>query len=329
LYLFWLAVVLGFLSHLTFLHVEAGFIFWSLRHYSQRSKRPGDELVPMLRCHLVPGVFVVVYGLVNVVGMETGGGDPDSVFAVLGRLFAFGLGVPLPLLAILIAVAVLVRGLVLQDAEQRIFFLTTILASPAVILLTRPAYLFERYFFLSFAFFLLLLADTSADLLRQPGWRRLVGGVVLAMVCLGSLRASIDFVRAGRGEPLAALQYIADHGGGTVTGDTDFRVEKMVTFYSPYLSGPTTTPYVMSKEGADWLLVHWRDEEFPPDHVEVAGHRYRRVPEAVYPPRGFGYWGWFVYRREENAILFAFGGTAELQCCWPSPSPLPLPVLRC
>ena len=72
--LFWASVILGFLAHLTFLHVYLALGVWSVYHFARRRASPGGEVVQLLRCHAVPAAFFALLYLTDVRGMELGGG---------------------------------------------------------------------------------------------------------------------------------------------------------------------------------------------------------------------------------------------------------------
>jgi uncharacterized membrane protein len=327
LVLFWLASMAGFLSHLTFVHAYLGFLAWTLRRQGKERKSALDEIRFLLVCHGVPAVFLAVFYLVSIHGMDIGGGPPESVAEVLGRLVSMGLGGPAGGLGMLFALtgAVFLFGMGLwmlakRPGELWVFFAVAIVGSPALFLLRPPAFLFERYFLIPFVFFLLLTAYVLGTLWRTAVAsddrlvRRLLVLLVLLAVVAGNIRHVRSFELAGRGEFHEALPWLVENDREDeirVTGDYhpklrvyDFRVRKYVEFYARYLDDPREVHYFdkndMPAGGANWLLIHQPFEQNPPGPVEhdANGNAYRQVRE--YPSRGRNCWGWFVYRRAAN-----------------------------
>jgi hypothetical protein len=315
LVLFWAAVVLGFLAHLTFLHCYLGLFLWSLRHFARRGGGARSEIGPMLRCHAVPAAFVGVLYLVDVRRMELGGGPPVPTWEVLARLLGLGLGGPAGgAWALLWALpALLAAGWGLWRLARRgdsvwVFFAVAAFGAPAVFLVKRPPFLFERYFLIPFVFFLLLLSYSLGDIWRRGAWGRVAVALFLVAVVAGNVRHVLGFVESGRGRFHEALAYIAEHDGWPtidVTGDNDFRIAKFCAFYGPRVAD---RPFVyhgrdgLPKGGVTWLIVHRLDDRHPPGDVErdAAGNAYRL--SARYPSRGPGCWGCFVYRLEPPLI---------------------------
>ncbi len=313
--LFWLAALLGFLSHLTFVHAYLGFVVWSLRRFARERRSPGDEVRRLLLVHGVPAAFFAVFYLGSIRGMEVGGGPPAGTLEVLARLVGLGLGGPaggwesLPFAVA--AVGLLAGGLIRLRREGDdvwAFFAVTVVASPALFLLfRRQEFLFERYLFVPFTFFLLLSALPLATLLRRGGAARLAALALLAVFLVGNAWTVGNFVAAGRGQFHEALAWVVEHDSSDVvrvTGDHDFRVAEYVRFYTSYLPSGRNVRYLGKEEveaegGADWLLEHRNDLDRrpPPGERErdAAGYEYRLVKS--YPSRGFGAWGWFIYRR--------------------------------
>ncbi len=325
--LFWLSVVLGFLSHLTFIHCYLALGLWTVYHGARRGSSMRAEIGQLLACHLVPSLFFIALYLVDIRHMQLGGAPPMPVPVVLGRLIGLGLGVtPSPagsIAAILIALLVVALGLCLLAREEHhvwLFFAVAILGSPALFLLGKPAYLFERYFLVSYVFFLVLLSYVLGSL-----WRRSRGGAVAAAVLTlsllaGNIRQIVDFERGGRGHFLDALAFIDQQsppGEVSICGDYDFRVRKFYQFYVPYLGAVGRLHYheqeSLPPHGADWLLVHRLDDRHPPPPrmLDVDGNAYELVRD--FPAAAFGGWSWHVYRNDHAfAINFSTNSCTQL-----------------
>ncbi len=312
---FWAASAAGFLSHLTFVHAYLGFVAWSLRRRAAAGASPRDELGGLLRLHGVPGAFFAAFYWVSLRGMEVGGGPPAGTAGVLVRLLGAGLGGPAGGLEavpwVLAAALLFAAGLALLARardDSWVFFAVAVVASPALFLARRPPFLFERYFLVSFLFFLLLAARVLGALWRAGGPRRLFAACALTAFLAGSLAQVRGFVHAGRGEFRSALAFVAAADPAAVvrvSGDHDFRVRKYVEFHARRLPGGREVEYVsreaLPAAGVRWLFVHRPDDQHPPPEVDTfAGRRYRLA--AAYPSRGPACWGWFVYEREGDCL---------------------------
>jgi hypothetical protein len=306
---FWLAVILGFLAHLTFLHAYLAFGVWTVYHFARNRETKGSELLQLARVHAVPATFFVLLYLLDVRRMEIGGAPPTWLPEILGSLLCRGVGLPYtPLLAILVAglaLSVFAAGLQLlrrQADDSWVFFAMAIVGSPLLLLLMRPPFVYERYFFLPLLFFLLLLGYVLADLARRFRAGIVLSLAVAAAMLLGNVALLSEFVHGGgRGEFVQALRHIdahADAGPVTVAGDLDLRVSKMMRFY-----GPPRFEYIPQTDApahpADWLLIHRPDRDQPPlDEFAFppqGGVLYRRDSEfRVGSPAG---WDWYVYHR--------------------------------
>jgi hypothetical protein len=312
LVVFWVAAILGFLSHLTFVHAYLGFVVWSLRRFGRERSSSGDEVRRLAVLHGVPAAFFAVLYLGSVRGMEVGGGPIEPTHEVLARLIGLGLGGPaggwvvLPIAAI--AFALFAGGLWLLARQQRdvwVFFLVTAFAAPALILARRAmvaqSFLAERYFFIPLVFFLLCAAFALAELLRRNGASRAAALVLLGLFVAGNVWTVRDFAVTGRGDFHEALAWVIKQDKDEVVRVTSdkqkgsaFRTEKYVLFYAPYLSDGREIAFVPAD--APWLLVHLLDNRKPPlEQSDEDGNTYRL--ERSYPSHGPWAWGWFVYRR--------------------------------
>lgn len=313
LVLFWISVILGFLAHLTFIHCYLALALWSVYHGARRRLPPRAEIGQLLACHLVPGLFFVAFYLVDIRHMALGGAPPLPTQEVLGRLFSLGLGgsasatwfVPLSACAVLVF-ALGLRLLARDSLHVWLFFAVAIAGSPALFLLGKPVYLFERYFLISFVFFLVLMSYVLGALWRSSRAGAVAATFLTLAVVVGSIRQVMEFERGGRGRFLEALAYIdreSPEGQASLAGDYDFRVRKFYTFYVPYLDSPKSLTYheqhALPARGTDWLLVHRLDNRHPPEPrmFDMDGNAYERV--ADFPVAAFGGWNWHVYRNAQ------------------------------
>ena len=94
--LFGVLCALGFLSHLTFLHFYIGALAWSAVRLAKESSSWRGSALAMLRCHLLPILFVVGFYFVSLRGMEIGGGESPDVLRVIVKALATAVGGPTP-----------------------------------------------------------------------------------------------------------------------------------------------------------------------------------------------------------------------------------------
>jgi hypothetical protein len=323
--LFWLSAILGFLAHLTFLHCYLALGVWSVYHFARQRDSAGGEVTQLLRCHAVPGAFFVVLYLTDVRGMQLGGGPVVPPWEVVGSLLARGLGLPFspetawlswPIVALgLVVTAVGLWLLRREGSDEWVFYGMAIVGAPllllgkavtAVLLGQTPTFLYERYFFIPLAFFLLLLADVLAVVAQRSVAGRVVVTAALLVSCAGNVYRVVEFVEGGRGQFREVLAYVdretpASETQIVLAGDHDFRVSKFVAFYSchagprrPFVYKDTAT---LPHDGVPWLLIHRPDGGEPPDLIvtDVYGNQYQRA--AAFQAAKFGGWDWYVYQR--------------------------------
>jgi hypothetical protein len=309
---FGLTVVLGFLSHLQFVHVYAAAFVWSVWRACRSTDSIGKRMSALLRMHSVALVLLAGLYWVDVRKLHVGGGPDYDVLQVLGSTASLLFGVPsvgwLPLAALAVAVGIAIVGimhLARRGEDAWVFHLVVILISPAILLaVARPDVLFERYFILSHAFLLLLLAELLAEAWRShAAWRAIAAACLLAML-IGNGVLIARFLRDGSGRYLEALEFIASEAPGPVArvaSDNDGRTSLMVDFYQRWLPPGERIEYVRQEQWPDaiqWVLVHSLSGEPPRDTtLSVGSERFdlaRRFPRGSHAG-----WDWYLFRRAE------------------------------
>ncbi len=312
---FWLTCCLAFLSHLTFLHAYLGLLVWSLRRFAQQRQRPFDELKQLVVCHAGIAVFFAPFYLLLIRGMHIEGGPKQPWLVPLERLLTVGLAVgsDSPANRMYLGLFFLLFGAGLwilsrQEDDSWNFFAVCVFAAPALVLLREQPMLFERYLYVPFAFFLLLLAHLLATLWRRAELRRgslsLLFRVVVVLFIGKFLWFNASYLlalhRGQRGDLIEALTFLNDTSQGgvvVVTGDDDFRIRKCLEFHARYFDDNHLS-YRDNKHAdeAEWLLVHRLNREDPVhDVLTVYGTRFRLTWSL--PARGPEAWGWFIYRK--------------------------------
>jgi hypothetical protein len=313
--LYWLCAILGLLSHLSYLHVLVALIAWTtavrLREAPTRRQAAGE----LLGLQGVPLLFVATLYIVDLRHLIRGGG-PDYVLSeVLVATLSYLVGGPasgalawLAALAAAVACAAAIALLRREGRSEWVFFLVVVAVSPALLLVaTRPEVLFVRYFLVSVAFGLLLIAGLLARVARLGRAGAAVAALVAAAITIGNGIHTAELLQHGRGAFHAALLAIAERDDSeTITfGGTHPRYDAMMlAFYRDYL-GPGNRlrylpPEAWGSEPPAWILASRRDRRLPPrEETIVAGARYRLV--ASYESAPLSGKDWFVYRRQPAA----------------------------
>jgi hypothetical protein len=304
---FWAAAVLAFLSHLTFLYAYLGLIAMTAPGGTSR-----EQVRRLAVVHAVPGLFFLALYFGFIRGMVVEGGPPADVVRTLTSLLSRGLGGPpggwLAAPFVLVGLVLFVGGLWSLRAEgDRVwpFFLVTCCLAPVIFLIKPPPFVFERYFLISFTFFLLVIARSLASLLsdtpRVGPVARLAGVFLLFVFLRGNIRTMREYLETGRGQLPAVINQVRAEGG-RVTGDHDFRVGTSLRFHAPNIE------YVGEKQlpagGVEWLIVHRVDGDPRPapadEETDSAGNVY--LFASMYPSAGPADWGWYLYRNKDRPV---------------------------
>jgi hypothetical protein len=170
------SVLLGMLSHPTYLYVYAGFLAWMMAGLIREAEDRKRALVRLAGWNFFPALGIVVLYFFFIRGMTIGGGDERSLVDVLASLSILVSGAPAvrpaEILGVIVAGAGFVLGIVVvkrESGDEWIFFLFSILLAPLLFwLAVGPAFLYERYFMLGVPFYLLMAGRALAALLRVP-----------------------------------------------------------------------------------------------------------------------------------------------------------------
>ena len=308
----WLAIALGFLSHLTFVYVSVALGVWSLVHMVRES-RPPKLVWNLLRLHAVPFVFVLTLYFLCVRGMTVGGAPEFKAFDVIAETIGWSLGSPLRnqgaawmVMAVAAGVIWELYRLWKESSDDWVFYLTGILAAPALLLLYQHATtglyaLLPRHFIMCVPLLLILMARL---LCRLADGNRLAKGcfaLIVLSLCGVHITRAMNLVKLGRGQYVSAIYFIgkATHGPRiTIGGDQNFRIEKMLEYYDRYLPAGKTVHFCRKGEGAErgllwgpefpeWILMQDATnaatvgEEFAIQPVQ-GGYELRRPPDAVW-----------------------------------------------
>ena len=313
---FWVASVMGLLSHLTFLHAYAAILVWSVYAGSTRAGRIREAIVMIVAAHAVPLCFLATLYLVYIRHLRVAGAEFARWPSVIAETSAVTLGIPARgwwlLLALLIVAGLLASGLRAirrRDAGLFFLFITGIVVVPALSVMVQlrnvvlePRF-FARYFLVSITLFLLLMAWLAAEQWQRGAKRRTATVLAVSVYAMLNLWQIASFVSVGRGRYRDALDEIARRTTGSelrVSSNSDFRTSVLIDFYRRYLpSGKTVSLYPDSSAlvaQADWRIV----ETLEPDAIVASeiddgnGHRFRLMKH--FPFYGLSGCAWSVYR---------------------------------
>ncbi len=309
---FALCAALGFLSHLTFLHVYAGAAAWSLWRAVRAPLSWRQKLLFLARPHAPVALFLAAFWWIDLRQLFVGGDTPYSLPRVVRSTVALALGAPesgwLATLALVVGVAAFLVALVVlyrEGAGEWIFFLVAILLSPACqLLLDPPRVLYERFFLLPVTLLLLLVALCFDRLLAGRAAARLAALVLLGAIVVGNAWLAAALLARGRGNYTAAIRFMAERSTApviTVGSDYDFRNGLVLEHYARLMPPGRRLVYLPERRwppgGPEWFLCHvFADEEPPPAAFLAAGRRYRLA--AVFPYARLSGWNWYVFHRQ-------------------------------
>jgi hypothetical protein len=316
--LFSIAVILGFLAHPTFIHAYGALAVWTIYRVEEQQSSLKEVFRELLRWHLAPAVFLLVYYDVFLSQLQISGADPGSLIDVIISTSALAMGGPergaLAQLALVVWAAVLVKGL--QHVYQRdfgafLFFLCAILILPALMILVesflsdRVMRYFPRYFLVGHIAFLLLTTYWLGDVFRDEKSKRALCLAAVALFCLGNLNQTVSFLRFGRGHYREALEYLAKATPGEqirVCSNHDFRTTMILAYYHRYLPPNKELVYLSGDDraSADWCIFGSSIPLRGGPKVVIAQDK-RFVLRKYFPFYGLSGSGWLVYRRQASA----------------------------
>ena len=305
---FWSAVVLGFLAHLEFAICFAALVAWALWRFVRYRSKWRQAVLDLFALFTVPIVLLLVFYFVSIRGMEVGGGPKYQVTPLLIKTASYMLGGPASgaaagiaaLLAVASIYVVLVYFMFERD-DRWIFYAVVIVAPLGLIAILLPVPLSVRYFMISVATSLLLLAAGWAALLRRGVAGHGMGLTLLAVFAVGNAVNTGNLLRFGRGEYLAALRFIEKNSDGrevVITSDHDFRNAMLVNYYKRHLARPDSIRYAngptLNEGGADWVILHRFELTGRPDRVaDGYGNAYQLV--KIYRYSYNSGWDWLLY----------------------------------
>jgi hypothetical protein len=314
--LIFISVVLGFLSHLTFLYAFAGIAVWvTLRLWTSRDSLRA-AFAQACAALLPASIFALLYGWFFTRGMEFGGGPATGKGEVLLKTLGWvllGGAAKAQLWGALLIFLLLTTWAALQWWRARnlegVLFGVSMIAAPLALLLTSHKNFFApRYFSVPAVFLLLLLARFLASLLARPGALRMAGVVSCALFVAVNAVPLRKLWQHGRGSYLEMLNGIcaADPGPEiTIGSGQDFRYPKVLGFYARYASHCARLVYVPHEAALQprWILLSFYGAAVPPPeskmpYAAVLPPGAKLLLRAFYPSGSeLSGWGVGVYER--------------------------------
>ena len=167
LIVFWSAMILGILAHLTFMMVIVALLCYTVVHEVQAVSLLPKRIIRACAIYTVPMAFLIVFYIQFIRHISIGGGPEYGYWDVISNAAGLLLGFPegsffstLAFLCFVGAVATGVYVLYRNGCDQWSFFLFVLFVSLALFLsVTRPQYLYFRYLIVCFPVFYLLLGS--------------------------------------------------------------------------------------------------------------------------------------------------------------------------
>jgi len=324
---FWSAVVLGFLAHLEFAICFAALVAWALWRLVRYRSKWREAVLDLFALFTVPLVLLLAFYFVAIRGMEVASGDTYRRLPLLIKTASYTLGGPgsgavagiLALLAVA-ALCVALIYLMFNHDDRWIFYAIVIAAPLALIAIRRPEQLYVRYFMISVATSLLLLASGWAAIMLRGLGGLVTGLVLLAIFVTGNAANTTNLLRFGHGQYLAALIFMETHSNDkrvliTSTSSADLGNGLLVNYYKSYLDRPGDLQYVdqatLKKDyartngfslGAEWLILHSYDlTKQPPGVTDEYGNSYQLV--TIYRSSDLSGSNWLLYHNLNRGLM--------------------------
>lgn len=323
---FALACVFGFASHSTFVFCFLAIGIWFLHRVGTDPHFRTFALGSLIRCSLIPMIFVAWVYLSFTSQMKIGGGVGTSfiaaVFNLLTSTFGGDAGGWWQLqwvgMTSMFLVASTMLYLYRKQPNWAVLSLAGLVIAPMlVILLMRPPLIYARYFLVQ-TLFLLIVASLGLHVMARTRSRySLVSLTMLTVVVCGNLLASQSLVKLGRGhyreaillmlqeeqhKPAETLPHHAVLPEILVGGDYDGRHKMILAFFQRQLDPEQRIRYVSQEEtterGFDWMVLHHGDANHHPEQVTIDAHGHRYALRRAYPYGGASGWKLYLYQRE-------------------------------
>ena len=264
-----MAMVVAILSHLTACLVWLPLTLGSLLVLLERPGRM-KWLLRWAGVNLLPAFVLAALYFFDLRFLTELGGQPMTVLHGLGRMLALAIGWPAKDAATVCVVLVPLIGLTIwqltaesKAKEPLAILLALIYLVPlACMLLLQPAFFSPRYFLVVVPFFYVPLAMLLARLVERRTGQLALAGLLMLFVT-GQTYLYATFVRVGRGQFTAAIEYMLAHNSSTqlsLSSNQDFRSSVELSYFAPRLLHDRHLVYVpRDRQGSaptDWFILH-------------------------------------------------------------------------
>jgi hypothetical protein len=303
--------ILGMLAHTSFLYAYLAIAVWTTFELWKRQPRH-DILRLLFRLHAVPIAFIAMFYLIVLRHLQAAGGTPYPSWRGARDAIAWTFGWPQSgwmTITLCAAVAAMLISEILRMARQRqsewIFYTTVIFIAPALALIAwRQSFVYPRYFAITIPFVLPLIAKSLSRSWQHGRTPRLGCITLLALVLWGDLHRYKELRSPGRGQYLAAIDYILEHTNGPVTiaSHQDARNELTFDFYKRYLPPDRQINYIkkdqLTNNPPQWLLIDCLSDMPPQSSERTTPDRSRYRLARVFRYSGLSGFDWWIYERE-------------------------------
>lgn len=308
-----LTCILGFLSHLTFMHAYLGFgawLIWNLKQEKKSNEEGVKILLPMFGPSL--GFLLFLYA-VDLRFLQIGGGNIAPLWNVISETFGWVIAGSDESISIVVSVLLFIlTGVYFVKNKSEIgtelpFYLTTIVLSPFLfVAATQPPFLYPRYFIVPSVALLILFGKALGNAYERRGGLRFAAITIGVAYLLANLFATIEFWKVGRGSYSHAMNKIVSSSKSakiTLGSDHDFRNSTVIGYYARALPPDKSIHYFprgsWTSTEPEWLLSHQFNPDITPlriiDDNTEGGNFY--MLDSFYPSSKLSGWSWALYHK--------------------------------
>ncbi|MEW5895410.1 MAG: hypothetical protein AB1650_06610 [Candidatus Omnitrophota bacterium] len=312
----WVFIILGFLSHLTFLHFYTGLIVWSACVILQKNAGARDRVIKLLKLHFIPAAFLIFLYFFSIRTIIHEDGPVRPLVLTIQRLFHFSFGLPLTkglqYPVALSGLALTLFSIYIYKKSNRtiwIFFITVILISPVIVFSLMHITVFaSRHFLMNALYLPLLFSMLLSRLFYKNQQSRILAAAAIFIFLCPQFAHFLYFSKYKRGTYRQAMEHIVELSEGrdvTVASDHDFRNFFLFHFYQSKINNGNTLHYIkftpQSKTRPDFFILHDFDSKTFPETITIAmpsaKQDYRLSKVFPYDARGLSGYDWYIYKK--------------------------------
>jgi hypothetical protein len=307
-----LVILAGTLSHILMIFSAIALALWvffikvnRLKNIRLTHKFIIDLFLPAV-CMIMP-IGLWIGALIDQQKFVIGGIEPVNFFDFLN---SYGQAIKFSLLAFgpdklygLYAVAASIAYFRIVRSDRSVLYMILIIAVPVIMLEAHmPNIKMARYFVPCGIAAIMVCAEMAGRLWRCPAiFPKTAAVMIVIFFMIGNARSLNHFFHTGRGSYRAALNYIAQEGPTSFTGNYTQSPPFVELYYIDRLHLPLT--YVPKADWCaaptPWLILHFAADQTPPPTVSFGepdcAHSFDRP--RIFSNPGPSAIGWVVYRR--------------------------------